>query len=459
MRRTGVLIAGGGVSGLTAAYGLQRAGVDCIVAERASRLGGLIFTDTRDGLVMDGGPDAFLVQKPQALALCQELGLGDDVVPTNPDKQKVYILHGGKLHALPAGMRLTVPTRWLPLALSGLFTWRGKLRMLAERWTKPRIEEDEHEESVESFIVRRFGRECYERVGEPLLAGIHCGDGERLSMDFLFPRLVAMEKRHGSVSRGMAAAGQGGTAFASLKHGMRGLVDALSDRLPDGAVLMEHGVDEVRDADGGFETKLTTGETIASRAVIVALPIHASRDLLRGRFPNVAGTLDKIPTVSSAVVFHAYTRHDVEHPLDAYGFVVPKDEPNRLLAATFITSKFPGRAPEDQVLMRTFLGGLHDKEAMELSDDELIALSRSELARAIGPLGEPLFSKVVRWEQRTPQVQLGHRAILDELRDELEKTPGLYILGNGLNAVGIPDNIAEARATAKQAVDYLESVR
>jgi len=455
MLRTSALIAGGGVSGLTTAYDLHRAGVDCVVVERAPRLGGLIFTDSRDGLVMDGGPDAFLIQKPQAIELCHELGLADDIIPTNPDRQKVYVLHRGKLHRLPAGMRLTVPTRWLPLALSGLFTWRGKLRMLAERWMKPRT--SDAEESVESFVVRRFGRECFERVGEPLLAGIHCGDGDRLSMDFLFPRLVAMEKRHGSVTRGMAAAGRGGTAFASLKGGMRELIDALSDTLPRDTIRLEQGVDDVRAVDDGFEATLASGDAIHAKAVVLALPIHATRDLLRPRFPAIASTLDRIPTVSSAVVFHAFSREDVAHPLDAYGFVVPKDEPNRLLAATFITSKLPGRAPEGQVLIRTFLGGLHDPEAMSLSDVELIALSRSELARAIGPLGEPTFCKVVRWHDRTPQVQLGHRQILDDLDTELAKTPGLYIIGNGLESVGIPDTIGEARATAKRAAELVDA--
>jgi oxygen-dependent protoporphyrinogen oxidase len=353
-------------------------------------------------------------------------------------------------------MRLTVPTRWLPLVASGLFTWRGKARMLAERWVKTRG--DAREESVESFVVRRFGRECFERVGEPLLAGIHCGAGDRLSMDVLFPRLVAMESRYGSVSRGMAAAGSGGTAFASLAGGMRDLIDALRRRLPGDAVWLDHGVDDVRTAEGGFEATLASaGGDVHSEAVVLALPLHATRELVRDRFPSVAAILERIPTVSSAVVFHAFSRDDVDHPLDAYGFVVPKDEPNRLLAATFITSKLPGRAPKDQVLIRTFLGGLHDPGAMALGDDELIALSRSELARAIGPLGEPTLSKVVRWENRTPQVQLGHREILDELDDVLARTPGLYLLANGLRGVGIPDCIGEARATAKRIARFVEN--
>ena len=455
MRSTSVLIAGGGVSGLTAAYDLGRHGVDAVVVERARRLGGLVSTDARDGFVMDAGPDAFLTQKLQATELCQELGLGDEMISTNPDQQKVYILHGGTLHALPRGMRLTVPTRWLPLIPSGLFTWRGKLRMLRERWIPPRS--GESEESVESFIVRRFGGESYERVGEPLLAGIHCGDGERLSMDFLFPRLVAMEERFGSVTRGMAAAGAGGTAFASLAGGMGRLIEALSGELPDDNVLLEEAVKDVRLEDGRFVANLTSGETIHAKVVVLALPIYATRGLVRRRFPAVAEILERIQTVSSAVVFHAFAKDDVRHPLDGYGFVVPQGEPNRLLAATFVTTKFPGRAPDDSVLIRTFLGGLHDPDAVSLSDDELVALSRRELARAVGPLGEPKFSKVFRWPDRTPQVELGHSKILEELDEELTRIPGLYVLGNGLKSVGIPDCIGQARETAKQIAAFMES--
>lgn len=456
MQRTDVLIAGGGVSGLTAAYDLNRIGVDCVVAEREARLGGLISTDVRDGFLMDGGPDAFLTQKPQATALCQELELGSEMIPTNPDRQKVYVLYDGVLRALPAGMRLTVPTRWLPFLTSDLFTWRGKLRILFERWTPRRTDVDE--ESVESFIQRRFGKESFERLGEPMLAGIHCGDASRLSMDVLFPRLVSLEQRNGSVTRGMIAAGRQGTAFTSLVGGMGRLIEALANKIPADNLLLEAAIVNVR-ADGeGFFATLASGKAIRSKALVLALPIHASRELARRELPAVATILDRIRTVSSAVVFHAFARSDVEHPLDGYGFVVPSEESNRLLAATFVSTKFPGRVPDGDVLIRTFLGGLKDPAALTLPDDELVDLSRRELARAVGPLGEPRFSRVVRWPNRTPQVELGHRKIIEDLGRELEKTPGLFVLGNGLKSVGIPDCIGQARATAKQIAAFVESL-
>jgi oxygen-dependent protoporphyrinogen oxidase len=455
MLRTTVLIAGGGVSGLTTAYDLNRLGVDCIVAERAQRLGGLIFTDERDGFLMDGGPDAFLAQKPQGTALCQELGLGSEMIPTNPDRQKVYVLYDGKLRALPIGMRLTVPTQWLPFLRSDLFTWRGKLRMLLERWTPKRANIDE--ESVESFVVRRFGRESFERLGEPMLAGIHCGDGARLSMDVLFPRLVSLEERTGSVTRGMIAAGRQGTAFTSLAGGMGRLIEALANKLPDDHVVLGEAVEGVHRDDEGFVATLTSGETVRSKVVLLALPIHATGALARSAFPTVADIVARIKTASSAVVFHAFEKSGVEHSLDGYGFVVPTRESNRLLAATFVTTKFPGRAPDDGVLIRTFLGGLKDPAALSLSDDALVELSRCELEKAVGPLATPKFSKVVRWPNRTPQVELGHRKIIQDLDNELARTPGLYVLGNGLKSVGIPDCIGQARKTAKDIAVFVES--
>ena len=456
-RRVEVLVAGAGISGLTVAYDLTRAGIDCLVAERAERPGGLISTRSVDGYVMDPGPDAFLTQKPQAMALCGELGLTPEIIPTNPDRQKVFVLRDGRLHALPAGMRLTVPTRVLPLLGSELFTLGGKLRLLAE-WLVPR-RKDPTEESIAEFVTRRFGAEALERVGEPLLAGIHCGDARKLSMNVLFPRLVDLERRYGSVSRGMIRAGGPGgeTAFSSLAPGMKRLIDALRDRLPEERVLLgREVVSASRDGDD-YVCELASGETVRSRALVVALPIRAAESLTRGSFPEIAEPLSRIETVSSAVVFHAFEAGDVSHPLDGYGFVVPDGEPNRLLAATFVTTKFPDRAPEGKLLFRTFLGGLRDPEALELDDEALAELSRRELARVLGPMGEPLFSRVVRWTKRTPQVELGHRGHLDALEAACERNPGTFVIGNGLWSIGIPDCIGVARDTAKRLRSYLRA--
>lgn len=447
MLKPSVLVAGGGISGLTAAYDLSRRGIDCLVVERERRLGGLISTTCRDGFLMDGGPDAFLAAKPDGRALACELGLEPELVPTNPALRKVYVLYRGELRPMPEGMRLTVPTRVLPLLQSRLFSLPGKLRILAERFVPSRRVEEE--QSIETFVTRRFGAEAFARVGEPLLAGIHCGDASRLSMDRLFPRLVELERRYGSVTRGMTrGASPEGSVFLSLRGGMGRMVERLSEAIPDGTIREGEVLRRLEPVPEGYEGELASGERVRSRAAVVALPLRDAESLLAPAFPKVARALGRIPTVSTAVVFHAFAREAVDHPLDGYGLVVPETEPCRLLAVTFVSTKFEGRAPEGTVLLRTFLGGRRDPAVLGLDDERLQALSIEELARALGSLGEPLFSRVVRWRERTPQVELGHGRVVAELDFELESFRGLRVLASGLHGIGIPDSIGYAREAA-----------
>jgi len=444
-----ILVIGGGIAGLTVAYDLGRRGLDVLLLEEQERLGGLISTFARDGFLMDGGPDAFLRAKPHARALCEELGLGSDLIPTNPDRRRVYVLHRGSLHALPEGFRLTVPTRLLPFLGTSLFSLRGKLRMLAEPWIAAR--RTEAEESVAAFVRRRFGKEALERVGEPLLAGIHCGDAAKLSMDLLFPNLVALERKHGSLTRGMAAEGVSGeeTVFLSLAGGMGRLVERLAQEVR-GEIRLGQRVVEIRRRERGFECTLASGERVASSGVVLALPLRISERLLLTLAPSAASELSRIETVSTAVVFHAFRRESVRHPLDGYGFVVPESEPNRLLAGTFVSTKFPFRAPDTGVLLRAFLGGRRDRKILDSSDADLEALSLHELERVLGPLGAPKFSRVVRWADRTPQIELGHASRIAAFERALEVVPGLFVLGSGLRGVGIPDSVAAARALAER---------
>jgi oxygen-dependent protoporphyrinogen oxidase len=443
-----ILVVGGGIAGLTAAYDLGRRGLEVLVLEEQERLGGLISTVTRDGFLMDGGPDAFLRAKPHARLLCEELGMASELIPTNPDRRRVYVLHRQRLHPLPKGFRLTVPTRLLPFLRSDLFSLRGKLRMLLEPLVPPK--RTDAEESIASFVARRFGREALERVGEPLLAGIHCGDAARLSMDRLFPNLVALEGKHGSLTRGMAAEtiGSEETVFLSLAGGMGRLVETLS-REVRGEIRLGQRVVGIRREGAGFETRLASGERVSSSAVILALPLRSAESLLAELAPRAAAELSRIETVSTAVVFHAFARENVRHPLDGYGFVVPETEPNRLLAATFVSTKFPHRAPDSHVLLRAFLGGRRDGRVLESSDAELEALSLRELERVLGPLGAPSLSRVVRWADRTPQIELGHASRVAAFERALEEVPGLFVLGSGLKGVGIPDSIAAARSLAR----------
>jgi oxygen-dependent protoporphyrinogen oxidase len=445
-----VLVVGGGIAGLALAYDLGRRGRDLLLLEEQDRLGGLIFSRVEDGFLMDGGPDAFLRAKPDARALCQELGLGAELIPTNPERRRVYVLYGGRLHPLPEGFRLTVPTRVFPFLASSLFSFRGKLRMLLE----PFVPSGSGEESIASFVTRRFGREALERVAEPLLAGIHLGDPEKLSMNWLFPNLVAIERKHGSLTRGLSAErapreDAEESVFLSLAGGMRRLVERLAQEIR-GEIRLGQRVVGIRRIPAGLECELASGEKLGASAIVLALPIRVTERLLREVAPKAAWELSGIETISSAVLFHAFPRANVSHPLDGYGFVVPYSEPNELLAATFVSTKFPDRAPDSHVLLRTFLGGRRDPRILDRTDAELEALSLRELERALGPLGAPAFSRVIRWKDRTPQVTVGHARRIEAFEGALREIPGLRVLGSGIHGVGIPDSIAAARALAQE---------
>ena len=463
MKRASVVVVGGGITGLAAAYTLARKSIDFLLIEKTQRLGGTIRTEREAGFLLDTGPDAFLAQKPDGVALCRELGIEKRLIPTNPAERAFYVLHDGRLHPLPEGMVLTVPTRILPLASSSLFSLPGKLRMALDLLIPARQGQDE---SIASFVRRRLGEEALERLAEPLLAGIHSGDPERLSMSFLFPRFVELEKKYGSLIRGMRKAAPRrnptnkgdklSSIFLSLEGGLGELVDAIAERLPEGSLLIGEEVRQFRKEGERYCLRLDSGEEVSASACVMAVPLRAAERLIENVSSNVANLLVGIPTVSTAVVFLGFRREQVRHPLDGYGFVVPRIEGRRILAATFVSSKFVNRAPSSHVLLRAFLGGARDPDVLGLSDAALIGLARRELGEILGELGNPSLSKVYRWQHGTPQVEVGHADRLTAIDTWLEDLPGLKLAGNGFRGVGIPDCIADGRRSAEAAVEFLE---
>jgi oxygen-dependent protoporphyrinogen oxidase len=459
VRHTTVVVVGGGITGLSCAYTLARNSVDFLLVEKQSKLGGTIRTERTDGFILDAGPDAFLAQKPDAVALCRELGLGESLIPTNPEHRTVFVYDGDRLHPLPEGMVLTVPTRVLPLATSSLFSPLGKLRMALELVIPAR--RDGQDESIASFIERRLGREALERLAEPLLAGIHSGEPERLSMGELFPRFVNLEKKYRSLVWGMRKVaprrkdGPPASLFLSLTNGLSELVERLAAKLPTGSVLLEDGVEEIRREANRYRLKLSSGEEISAAACVLALPLRDGERLSRELSPELATAIAAIPSVSTAVVFLALGRQEVQNPLAGYGFVVPRTAQRRILAATFVSTKFPNRAPDSRVLLRAFLGGARDPEVLKLPDQALVELVHRELAEILGPLGTPAFSRVYRWRDATPQIEVGHATRLAAIEGCLAELPGLQVAGNGLRGVGIPDCIADGRGTAERLVQYL----
>jgi oxygen-dependent protoporphyrinogen oxidase len=448
--RTDVAIVGGGISGLAAAWALQKRGVGYLLLEAGDRFGGVVRTETEQGFVLEAGPDAMLAQKPEGLALCRELGLGDRIVPTNMDQRKVYVLHRGRLRALPDGMALAVPTRIVPFLTSSLFTPWGKLRMGLDLAIPARRNGDD--ESVASFLRRRFGQECVDRIGEPLLAGIHSGDPERLSMRATFPRFVDLEKKYGSLVRGMWSAprpkGPPSAAFHSLQGGMRELVDALVARLPEDALRPSTPVTALRRDGPGFALESAAGP-VSARAVVLAVPPSKGAPLVEAVVPEAGATLRAVPFASTATVLMGYRREDVAHPLDGYGLVVPATEGLRTAAFSFVSTKLPGRVPEGHVLFRAFVGGIRDPRALELDDAALVQLVRREMRDSLGLRGEPVVTRVFRWPEATPQMEVGHLARVAALDARLASVPGLQLIGAGLRVTGVPDCIAEGTRAAE----------
>jgi protoporphyrinogen/coproporphyrinogen III oxidase len=447
-----VAIVGGGISGLAAAYELQKRGISTRVIEASDRPGGVIRTERFDGWVVDGGPDSLLVQKPAAVGLCRELGIADRLVSTLTPRT-AYVLRDDRLHPLAEGSFLGFPLKFSALAKSSLFTLRGKVRLAAELFVPQGGGEDE---SIASFVRRRFGDEAAEYLAEPLLAGIHAGDAERLSVRSLFPRLLDAERQHGSVLKAFRAlhikpSPQG--AFVSLPGGTGELADTVAAALTPETIVLNARASELR-RNGAWRVETPAGR-IESRAVILATPAYVTGSLLRSLDTTLAALCEKIPYASTATVAFGYRADQVSHPMKGSGFVVPRVERSALLAGTWVTSKWPGRAPPGHVLLRAFLGGGRDPHRLDAGDAELIDTARRELTSLLEVTGEPLFSHLFRWTRQSPQYEVGHQPRIASIEQRLAGVPGVFITGSGFRAIGIPDCIADARETAARAAAFV----
>jgi oxygen-dependent protoporphyrinogen oxidase len=470
-----VAIVGAGIAGLATAYELSRRGVSFVVLDRAPRAGGVILSEEIDGFTIDGGPDALLIQKPEGIALCEELGLGGRLVPTKLPRV-AYIQRGGRLHALPAASVLGIPTRAGPFVRTTLFSWPGKIRMGAELFVPRRPNDDD--ESIGAFMARRFGREAATYLAEPLLAGIHAGDVDRLSMKALFPRLVDAERKHGSLLRAFRAQNQEPRtknqnqepeprtpnaeprtpnpdgAFKSLPGGLSEMVRALVKALGEQNVWTNRAVTSIT-GRGPFVVR-TAAEFIDARAVVLAVPAFVTSTLVRDRDDELAKLCAEIPYTSAVTVALAFRRDAIARPLIGSGFVVPRVEDTGILAGSWLSSKWPHRAPDDEhVLIRAFGGGSRDPRALERSDAELVAASIAALQPLAGIHGTPLFTRVYRWERSNAQHEVGHIDRVAAIDRALAQHPGLFVTGSGFRGTGIPDCVADGRATARAVASFL----
>ncbi|MDF1502397.1 protoporphyrinogen oxidase [Roseisolibacter sp. H3M3-2] len=468
-----VLVVGGGISGLAAAESLIRgdARVRVTVVEATHRLGGIVGTERADGFVMERGPDVVVAAKPATRALAERVGVADRLTATSV--RGAYVYRGGTLRRLPAGLSGLMPTRLRPLATSRLLSAKGLLRVASEPWRGSGAMRDGHDESLEAFVVRRMGREAYDRLVEPLLTGIYAGDGARLSLAATFPQLRDLEREHGSLLRGIrarSAAAPAGAAdqspFLSFKEGMEELVEGVARHLAaSGRVAFRTGAAarSLRAPGvGGPALTLADGTTLAGDAVVLALPARATAALLAPIDADLARELRAIPHGSTATVTLAVPAADVPRTLDATGYVVPRAESRAVLACTWASSKLAGRAPAGMALFRLFFGGARRPELAVRDDDHLVGLARAELREVLGVTAAPRLSRVTRWLDAMPQYELGHAARVAAVEQRAGALPWLALAGNAYHGVGVPDCIrsgeqAAARVRAHLAVAPAES--
>ena len=445
-----ITIIGGGIAGLATAFYLEKKAreqgreIQYVLLEGSERWGGKIATESVGGFLIEGGPDLLLTQKPAGVQLCKDLGLADRLIPTNNDRQRTFLVRDGELVAFPEDFSL-VPARFWPLATSPLFSFCGKVRMGLEAFVPRR--RDEGDESLASFIGRRLGVEAV-KIGGAMLAGIHSADAERLSMQSAFPMYVAMEQRYGSLIKGVRAMrkarAKSSAMFQTLIGGLGEMVDTLVAGL-DGDLRRGVAVGSVRKVDGGFEV-VAGDEVIETDAVVMATPAYVSADLVADFEPDLSLMLRGIRYVSTATVSLAYRKRDVEeqHDFEGFGFLSPKHEGRRITACTWVSTKLNFRAPDDGVLVRTFVGGTGREDLVDLDDETLVAQSREELEDLMGLTADPVFARIFRWKRGRPQFDVGHLDRVAEMEHLAGQVGGLYLTGSAYRGSAIPDCIVQA---------------
>ena len=438
---------GGGISGLSAAYYLNRSGVDVTLVESSPRLGGVITTETVEGCVIEGGPDSFLAAKPAAMELIAELGLGGEVIGSNDSGRVTYIRRDGRLVPLPDGLMMMVPTRVLPMAASSLLGWGTKLRMGLEWFRKPVPAPADR--SVAALVREHYGQEAVDYLAEPLLSGVYGGDPEQLSAASVLPRFVEFERKYGSLTRGtmveMAqAAGRPRGAspakkpplFRTLQRGLGSLTAAIEAALDRTRVV--HGTAEAVE-EGRVRVN---GAWLPARHVVVACPAHAAARLLP--IPELAA----IAYSSSMTVALGYRKSKLASLPPGFGFLIPARERRRMVACTFVGNKFAHRCPPDMGLLRCFLGGAADHAVLDLDDEAVSALVRDELRSILGLEAGPDFVRISRWPRAMAQYTVGHSSRLAAIQKAAARMPWLSLSGNAYNGIGIPDCIAMSKAAA-----------
>ena len=459
-----IAIIGGGISGLAAAYALEqkrRAGahLEYSVYEAGPRFGGVMVTDRADGCLVEAGPDSFLTEKPWASDLCRQLGLGDQLIGSQDSQRKTYILVRGKLVEMPDGLMFMVPTRIMPTVASPLFSAATKLRM-AQEWFHPPHKAN-GDESVAAMVERHYGPEMVDRLADPLLSGVYGGEASQLSVRAVLPRFAEMEAKYGSLGRAMLAArkkmppkGSAKPLFTSLKDGMQQMIDALLTQLNPNYLHSQVLVQALLSEDHGWTVSAGL-ESDHFDAVILAVPTRDAAGLLQMCCPELSHELGAIQYSSSVTVTLGYDKGVRDSLPPGFGFLVPRSEGKRMLAATFVHNKFPHRAPDDRAIIRCFLGGARDEQILSLSDEQILAVVRAELQQIIRLTAEPLFTRVYKWKGAMAQYSVGHLERLQRIATLRQQLPGLALSGNGYSGIGVPDCVRSGTEAASQILSRL----
>jgi oxygen-dependent protoporphyrinogen oxidase len=464
-----VVVIGGGISGLAAAHRFLELdpALQVTLLEASPQLGGTLLTDQRDGFLIERGPDSFISEKPEAVALAKRLGIASRLIETNSEHRRSFIVRNGRLRPVPEGFQLLAPSRIWPFLTTDIFSVAGKARMAADLLLPRRTTNGVSDESLASFVRRRLGREALERMAQPMVGGIYTADPETLSLRATLPRFLDMEREHRSVilamlrkARAQTAAENSGTSgaryslFLSFDRGMQVLTDELTDAIRNCEVKLNARVEAI-ERHSGWIIKSQKEDRIYADAICLAVPAHVAAKLLAPVAQTLASELNAIKYASTATINFAYRRDAIQHPLDGFGFVVPFVEKRSLIACTFSHVKFRGRAQSGQALLRAFVGGALQPEMFALEESEMVRQVEKDLRGLLRINETPLFAEVSKWEKSMPQYEVGHLDRLAAIETRLAQLPNLALAGNAYRGAGIPDCIRSGETAAEKLLNSL----
>ena len=469
-----VVIIGGGITGLTTAYRLHqlikknKLPIEVKLLEASKKVGGILRTENRDGFLLEQGPDAFISTKPWAIELCRDLGLADQLIKPNLDNPRSFIVRAGQLQPVPEGFYLMAPSSLRPFLASPIFSWRGKLRMIMDLFLPTKnVSTDE---SLEDFVVRRLGREAFDRMAQPMIGGIYSANPKKLSLQATMPQFLQLEQKYGSIIRALMetmserSSGARYGIFRTFDQGIQVLVNELLKKLPVGMVETGSMVTKItkimkpeKNDVWNIEINNQSKTNLVADQLCLALPATQMTQLLSSDIPKLSHLLESVSYASSATINLAFRRSQIKHHLGGMGFVVPAIEDRSITACTFSSLKFPYRAPEGQVLLRAFIGGALQQHLLDYSDNDLLNLVLADLQDLLGIIGQPILSQICRWNGSSPQYNLGHLERISQINLAVSKIKGLELAGNAFHGVGIPDCVNSGNKAAESIFKSLSS--